>query len=163
MLKRNRTIIIGPAVVINHSQAERLGSKNGNKCTFTLEFQQREESKADNRGLKTSTAKEQKRELQNDGQILLQAALDFDISAKRKGGQQFKLISPLNYNNSSGLQAMHCESLSCVKVICWQRPLFCVSREKFLTQRQVPEQSLLSKLFTTFTILINSMIFVTRK
>lgn len=56
MLKRNRTIIIGPAVVINHSQAERLGSKNGNKCTFTLEFQQRKESKAENRGLRTGAA-----------------------------------------------------------------------------------------------------------
>lgn len=124
------------------------------------------------------TAKEQKRELQNDGQILLQAALDFDIFANRKGAQQFKLISPLNYNNSSGLQAMHCEFLSCameiffaflpttvscVKVICRQSPLFCVRRENFLTQKQVSEQSLLGKLFTTFTIMINSMIFVKEK
>lgn len=45
MLKRNRTIIVGPAVVINHSQAGKLGSKNGNKCTFTLVFQQRRKAR----------------------------------------------------------------------------------------------------------------------
>lgn len=45
MLKRNRTITAGPAVAINHSRAGRLGSKNGNKCTFTLEFRQRRKAR----------------------------------------------------------------------------------------------------------------------
>ena len=58
----------------------------------------------------------EKRVLQKDEQILLQAALDFDIFENRMGGQQFKLISPLNYNSNSGLQAMHCESFSCAFV-----------------------------------------------
>lgn len=53
MFKRNRTAIAGTAIVINHRQAWRLGSKNGNKCTFTLQFQQGRKARQ-NGGLKAS-------------------------------------------------------------------------------------------------------------
>lgn len=89
-------------------------------------------------------------------------------------GYQFKLISPLNYNSNTSLQAMHSESFSCAvfflcfpaiyHVICESNVVLepFVRRGKFLSQSCAYEQSPLCKLCTTFTILSNSITFVCR-